>query len=159
MYTGPTALISLLVFLPVFAAAVALVHSSMASTFVQIHGLERMELSRIAARAAALEVERNATLRDRLLTGAAGQGDMGRLASVAGEAAARAMGMGVTPTISIKVAVFNETLVKEASGFDIDLNPLYTYSLVQKQVQHWSVETVTIERGGVTYYVLVQAGY
>ena len=157
MYTGPVALISLLVFLPVFAAVAALVYSSMQSAALQIQDDLGREISRMASKIVASEITYNTTLSQRIVSGQATQADLEYLASKASHEISRIY--GVPPTISLKIAVFNQSLIPEEAGFDLALNNIANYTYVPRTPSTWSIETVILNIGGEQYYVLVQAGY
>ena len=162
MYTGPVALMSLIVFLPVFAGVAALVHSTMQSAAVELRNAMREEIARMAAKIIASEIEHNETLLNKAITGGLSQQDLEYLVGKASEEIGRVY--GVNPTINLKIAVYNESLVKEQFGFDMELTLLYNATLVQRPSKAWAVETIVVSEVNnsvqvTRYYVLVQAGY
>ncbi|MCE4625940.1 MAG: hypothetical protein F7C35_08800 [Desulfurococcales archaeon] len=153
MYTAPTALMSMLIVLPIVAGLSALLYSSLQQTALQLQEQNRYNAAEIAAQALRAELEENTSLAERAVQGSLTEGDLQYLERLAQSRLETLMGLPYRVNIVISVA--NTTYQPSEVGYEYAFTPGPSYKLiVRNQVIHWAYRMVRVG----DYYVLVGAG-
>ena len=153
MYSAPTALMSMLIVLPIVAGLSALLYSSLQQTALQLQEQNRYNAAELAAQTLRAELEKNSSLLERAVQGTLTENDLQYLERLIQSRLDTLIGLPYRVNIVISVA--NTTYQPSEVGYEYALAPGPNYKLiVRNQVVHWAYRTVRVG----DYYVLVGAG-
>jgi len=154
MYTAPTALMSLVVLLPILAGLAALYYSHLNMTLIQQVDQERDRAARLAVEAVKGELMHNATLLERASQGNLTQQDLEYMSGLATRILRSEL--GVPYTVSVYVEVVKTNITMGSAGFVPSYDIVYSQAYQPRgQAAHWSYEVVRAGRG---VYVVVGCG-
>ena len=154
MYTAPTALLSLVVLLPILAGLAALYYSHLNLVLVQQADQERREAARLAALVVKTEIAGNQTLRAKAASGNLTQADLEYLSGLATRVLRRDLG------VPYSVAVFAETvrtnITLGSTGYEPSHEIVESLSYMPRtNIAHWSYIAIPLGRG---LYLVVGCG-
>ena len=154
MYTAPTALISLVVLLPVLAGLAAVYYSHVNVALGSEWQAERARAARIAALVIAGEIAHNSTLQSRINSSNLTQGDLEWLSSLARDELRRVT--GIPYTVDVYISAVRPTVVLGGGGYLPSQEMVGAWSYTPKaSPKAWHYETVRLPGGLV---VAVGAG-